>query len=135
MVSRREKRKREKLLDRLIEPAPLNYNKGPVVPDPKCYISNKKKARKGKGRKRGKILKPMMKWKDIHIEAIEPEEYWDEWATRRDGQKNWSFMVEQELEKEKKRWKKQKRNPYKRKLIQDEIHWKEEMLKKYGLNK
>jgi len=124
MVSRRERRKREKLLDRLIEPAPLNNNKGPCLDDFRSHRFNSKKDKRRKGRVRGKIIKPKMKWKDVYIEALEPQEYWDEWKSRKDGQKDWPFMVEQELGKEKKHWKKIKRNPYKRKLVQDEIDWR-----------
>lgn len=85
-------RKREirDFLDKLsFQPLPLNYNKGPVIFDWRARRIVSKKDKKRKGRKRGQIIHPGTKWAYIIDEALEPQEYWDDWSDHRDGFRDW----------------------------------------------
>jgi len=89
-VKKSLKRDRKRLLDKLIYlPVKLSSNKGPIVRDTLSRKINSKKDKKRKGRVRGRIVHPKMKWSKIIEEGLEPEEYWDDWRDCRDSMRNW----------------------------------------------
>jgi hypothetical protein len=79
--------RREKMVKRLL--SSLNVDKNPSgTPGPRISEftrSHSKKDRKRKGRVEARLLKPQMKWKEVHEEGIEPEKYWDDWTSPHDG--------------------------------------------------
>lgn len=79
----KSKRIKKSVLDALREPAPMNFNKGPILPD--NYPRPNRKTRRHSGRKSPDVLAPTIKWKELTELAIEPQEYWDDWIDYRDG--------------------------------------------------
>lgn len=87
MTKRRKERKR--VYNALsFQPAELNDNPGPRVYTRTGIASRKDKKRKG--HRRGQIIHPQMKWTQIVEDALEPEEYWDDYSEKRDGFRDWS---------------------------------------------
>lgn len=68
----------KKVADRLTRiPAPLNNNKGPCLP-PRFHGLTKKRKRR-KCHITPKILRPQMKWKEVHEEGLSPGEEYEPW--------------------------------------------------------
>lgn len=72
------------------EPARLSTNKGPLIRENTGITSRKDKKRKG--RVRGRIIHPSMKWSEIYEEGLDPEEYWDDWRDHRDSYRDTSNL-------------------------------------------
>lgn len=60
-----------------------------------------KKDKKNSGRVIGKIIKPKMKYDEIKKEALEPEEFYDDWEDYRDGMRDISYKEWKEKDKKK----------------------------------
>jgi len=82
MVTRREK-KIYRLLNSLNVDKNPSGTPGPLVRE--GTISHSKKDRKRKGHRVARMMKPQMKWKEVHEEGIEPIEYYDTWMEPHDG--------------------------------------------------
>jgi len=87
MVSRRVKLIK-RLLQALDGAAPLSTNKGKHVSTPR-YISPKDR------RHSGWVTPawpkhPKMKYKEAIQEALEPQDFWDEWQSIKDGQRDYT---------------------------------------------
>lgn len=78
-----DKKIKQQVIELLKERAPMNYNKGPLLPD--NYPRPNRKTRRHSGRRSPDILAPTIKWKDLGDLAVEPQEYWDDWVDYRDG--------------------------------------------------
>lgn len=88
MVSRRVKLVK-RLLRVLDGPAPLSTNKGPLVRDPRARgISRKDKKQSGWVTPRWP-KNPGMKYQDAVKEALEPQDFYDEWKSVKDGHRYW----------------------------------------------
>ena len=99
--SKRKLRKlTKKILASLDDPAPMSYNKGPLISTKKA-LTKKRKRRKCHVYPR--IVKPTMKWKDIIEEALEPSEEYEPWNAHNDCMKDWGFIKSERGEREKKR--------------------------------
>lgn len=84
----RRKRLIKKILDALREPAPLNYNIGPVIRDGNSrHLSHKDKRHSGWVTPRF-IKHPGMKYQEAVQEALEPQPFYDDWKDWRDGMRN-----------------------------------------------
>ena len=87
-----------KIIEALREKAPLNNNRGDIEHTPRRWAS--RKDRKASGWITPKLVHPQMKYKDIIAEGLEPEKFYDEWASYKDGSRNWKTI--EEVEKTKK---------------------------------
>lgn len=91
----KKKRLVKKILNALREPAPLNYNKGPLIRE--FTRTHSKKDRRHSGRVEAKYCDVRMKYKDAHAEAIDPVEFYDDWVSYRDGLRD--LQVDREWKK------------------------------------
>jgi len=82
----KKKRIVKKILNALREPAPMNYNRGPIIRE--FTRTHSKKDRKRKGHAEARYVNPKMKYKDAHAQAIDPLKFWDDWQDRRDGMRH-----------------------------------------------
>ena len=104
LKSKREKRKAEKLLRALAPKKMPTGTPGPLERTPFKWSS--KKDRRHDGRVSSHILYPQMKWKQVHQEALEPEEFYDEWQNYRDGFRDISRLPKEEVKELKAKLKK-----------------------------
>lgn len=89
MKSKRFLRKAlKKILDALREPAPLSTNTGPLIRGSSRYLSRKDKKHSGWVTPRF-VKDPGMKYREAIQEALEPQVFWDEWKSWKDGFRNW----------------------------------------------
>jgi hypothetical protein len=83
--------KRTKLIERLLqalrEKAPLSTNKGKFISTPH-YISRKDKRHSGWVTP-GFPKNPGMKYQEAVANAMEPQDFYDDWKDWRDGQRNY----------------------------------------------
>ena len=86
---RHKRRLLKKILNALREPAPMNYNKGPLVRDPQARgITRKEKKQSGWVTPRWP-KNPGIGYKEAIQEALEPQEFYDDWKDWRDSQRRW----------------------------------------------
>lgn len=86
MISRRVKLIK-KLLDALKEKAPLSTNKGKII-HTTHYMSRKDKKHSGWVTPRFSKY-PGMKYQDAIMDAMEPQDFWDDWKNYRDSHRRW----------------------------------------------
>jgi len=60
-----------------------------------------KKDRRHSGRYTPKIIKTKMKYNDMKMEGLEPQENYDEWAERRDGLRDTPYLEWKQKDKKK----------------------------------
>lgn len=78
--------RRKQIVKRLLQN--LNTKKpdgkpGPLERTPKRWASAKD--RRASGWNTPRLIKPTMKYSEVHAEALEPEKVYDEWNSERDG--------------------------------------------------
>lgn len=80
------KKQSEKILRAIeFEPAPLSTNKGKFIRNDHCPNKVNSKERRHRGWVTGRLAEKGMKYSEIFNEAIEPQDYWDDWQDHRDG--------------------------------------------------
>jgi len=66
-----------------------------------------KKDKRHSGRYTPRIIKPQMSYDEMKVEALEPQENYDEWLSHKDGMRDWGYLKwkEEDKKKRRRRWK------------------------------